>query len=450
MRKALSFAACLLHVFIVSACGDDGTSTPDADASADGGLDGARDGGGPDGAVSDTSVSDVGTSDTGEPVTGDRWVSPSGTDSGDCSGEPCRTFDYAGSQMASGETLIVMDGTYPDAIETDTFPRGNAETFTRVYAEHTGSATVNGGLTLYDDGDFFLEIAGLRFVDPRTKGVAGGNVRLLRDSFVGGPETGNNVSFGVGTNDFYPGAWDILCEDCLFYGEGGRYAAMAYRSTRVTFRRIVARKDGGWGIGSSSATEFEPEGVVVFYESSDTLCDQCVVLDSLKLSHDSAEGLGAIIHNSHDDTYSTGCEVRRSIAIDNDYSGFTFEGNGRVNDARVTESYSAGNAGNGATLNLNEGGTVGFTHSTIVGNDGDGIADYSSVNVTISECDVSGNGGEQLRGVSGDSGGPGAGAIDLSAFDGDRIRRELCEEVSRGFCAGAMPFADYVSSRLTP
>jgi hypothetical protein len=223
---------------------------------------------------------------------------------------------------------------------------------------------------------------------------------------------------------------------------------MAYRAERVTFRRIVARKDGGWGIGSSSATEFEPEGVVMFYESSETLCELCVVLDSLKLSHDSAEALGAIIHNSHDDAYSTNAELRGCIALDNDYSGLGFEGNGRVNDARVIDTYVVGNAANGVTLNLSGGGDVTFTRATVTGNDGDGIADYSSVDVTLVDTLVSGNAGEQLRGVAGSSTGAGASSVDVSAFDGERIRRELCEGISRGFCGTSMTFAAYVASRV--
>jgi len=424
-------------------CGDDSTAT---DAGVDGATPGRDGGGGDDGRVPDADGG--GGVDSGAPAMGDRYVAETGTDTGDCSTDPCRTFDYAGAQMRSGETLVVMDGTYPDAIGTDTFPRGTDAAFTRIVAAHPGAATVTGGLSLYDNGDFFLELIALRFVDDRTKGVAGGNVRFRRTSFVGGPATGNTVSFGVGTNDFYPGAWDILCEDCLFFGEGGRYAALAYRSTRVTFRRIVARKDGGWGIGSSAATEFEPEGVVIFYESSETLCEQCVVLDSLKLSHDSAEGLGAIIHNSHHATYSTNAELRGCVALDNDYSGLAFEGNGRVNGARVVDTYSVGNAGNGATHNLNGGGDVTFTRATVTGNAGDGIADYSSVDVTILDSLVSGNAGEQLRGVTGSASGAGAAPLDLSAFDGDRIRREMCDGVSRGFCASSMPFAAYVASRV--
>src|SRR6185503_19691079 len=50
---------------------------------------------------------DAGSPDLGPGRTGDRTVATTGADTGDCIAAPCHTFDYAGTQLRSGETLIV-------------------------------------------------------------------------------------------------------------------------------------------------------------------------------------------------------------------------------------------------------------------------------------------------------------------------------------------------------
>ena len=49
-----------------------------------------------------------------------HYISPSGTDSGDCTGSNCKTFAYAlaSTRMAAGDTLILRDGTYSTAAGT--------------------------------------------------------------------------------------------------------------------------------------------------------------------------------------------------------------------------------------------------------------------------------------------------------------------------------------------
>jgi hypothetical protein len=352
---------------------------------------------------------------------------------------------YAGTQMGSGDVLMVGDGTYDEAIDNDVFPSGTAGSFTVIRAVHEGHAVITGGLSLYRNGDFYLQFEGLRFSSQDGKGVAGGNVRFYRTSFSGGPPRGNTVNMGVGTNDFQPGAWDILFEDCLFYGLGGRYSLLVYRSRDVVLRRVVARKDGGWGLNGSGDTEWEPEGVIIFYESSDSVCEQCVVFDSLKLSHQSAEALGALIQNSHSDTLHDNVRVLESIVVNNAYSGLTLEGNGAVSNAGYSDTYSVANELNGVTLNLNSA-SVEFTRCAVIGNGGDGIADYGSADVNLVDSIVRDNQGEQLRNVSGETAGSGPGPIDLSSFDSDRIRFEFCAGVQRGFCATTSTFQEYLQN----
>jgi hypothetical protein len=442
---ALRFALAILPLLLCACSGSAGETG--AGGSGVGGS-GNSSAGGTGGAGGHPHGGSAGSGGTGGSVSGDRYVAPNGTDNGDCSVSDCLTFGYAGQQMQPGEVLVARDGSYPDAIDATTFPPGTAADVTVVAAEHDGGATVTGAFDLYANADFFLEFDGLRFEGPDTKGVAGGHVTFRRTTFVGGPPAGNVVSWGVGTNDFQPGAWDILCEDCLFYGLGGRYAAMAYRAERVVLRRAVARKDGGWGLGGSGETEFEPEGGIMFYETSSSSCEQCVVLDSLKLSDPSAEALGALIQNSHDLSLHTDVSFSECVVVGNDYSGITFEGNGSVGNATVTDSHSAANTGNGITANV--AGSIALTRIKSNGNAGVGVANYGSATMTLSDSIVSGNTGGALDGVSGATNGAGPAAIDLSAFDDARLRQELCVAagVSRGYCAASGSFQDYLGGLL--
>jgi hypothetical protein len=415
----------------------------DADADADGQDDGAP---GDDGTVEeDAAVEDV-YEDVIPPNA--LRVEKDGEDTGDCRTAPCLTLAYAGTQMGSGDVLMVGDGTYDEAIDNDVFPIGTAGSFTVIRAVHDGRVIITGGLSLYRNGDFYLQFEGLRFDSRDTKGVAGGNVRFYRTSFSGGPAAGNTVNWGVGTNDFQPGAWDILCEDCLFYGLGGRYSALVYRAENVILRRAVARKDGGWGLGGPDETEFEPEGVIIFYESSNSTCEQCVVFDSLKLSDSSAEGLGALILNSHDEALHHDVQVTGSLVVNNVFKGIALEGNGSVHNALFADTYAVANESNGVTLNLHAV-TAAFERCAVIDNAGDGIANYGSADVTITDCVIRDNAGEQLRGVTGETAGSGPNALDLSAFDSARIREEFCAGVDRGFCAGSGTFQEYLQGFMS-
>lgn len=341
--------------------------------------------------------------------------------------------------MRAGETLVVEDGSYGDSIANDTFPRGSASGYTRIIARHAGAVTIQGGLDLYENSDFYLELDGLRFVDDSSKSVAGGHVRLVGDSFVGGPADGNAAVLSIGTNDWAPGAWNIEVTDAIVHGRGGRYDVLVYHASDVALTRLVARKDGGW----SGDDQSNPEGVVIFYESSRCVCDRCVVLDSI--SESGAEPLGGIIINSHDAKLSTDTELRASVVIDSNYPGITLEGHGDVNDARIIDSYASGNSGNGVTLNV--GGDVTITRLTAIANDGDGIANYGDIAASSSDCLLRNNAGEDLRGVPGTTSGNGAAPIDFAGFDQPRIRRELCASETRGFCGASLDFAEHVMSR---
>lgn len=424
--------------------GDDGTSGSTVSSST--GTHGGDTAGSTDdpaGSSGDDPGSTGADSSTGEaPVVGDRYVAVDGEDVGDCSVDPCLTFAYAGQQLQSGEVLVVGDGVYPEAIDATTFARGSDGAPTVIRGAHVGGATVTGVLMLYENDDLFLEFVDLRFEGPDTKGVAAGNVGFVRTTFVGGPPSGNTVTFAIGTNDFAPGAWDVTCEDCIFYGRGGRYSVLVYRAVDVVLTRAVARKDGGWG---EDAAESEPEGMIMFYEAADSLCEQCVALDGLKESGPNAEALGALLQNSHTDQHDNVAFVE-SLAVANQFPGIAFEGHGSVGSAPVIDSYSVGNTGNGVTANVD--GTIALTRIASLDNTGSGVASYGAAAVTLDDSIVGGNGGNALDGVSGSTNGAGPGPIDLGGFDSARIRTELCDRAgeTRGLCATNDTFQAYLES----
>ena len=457
-RLTCPFVFALPLVACAASSGNSDGSTSDASGSSEGVGDSdstiggtmsssttSTDEGESEGASSSESGSTGSESSTGEgPVVGDRYVAVDGEDVGDCSALPCLTFAYAGQQLQSGEVLVVGDGVYPDAIDATTFPRGSAGAATVIRAAHGDAATITGVLELYENDDLFLELVDLRFEGPDTKAVAAGNVRFVRATFVGGPPDGNTVSFAVGTNDFAPGAWDVSCEDCIFRGSGGRYAALVYRATNVVLTRAVARKDGGWG---EDAAESDPEGVITFYEASDSRCEQCVALDSLKLSGPSAEALGALVQNSHTDQHTNVAFVE-CMSIANQFPGIAFEGNGSVGSASVVDTYSVGNTGNGITANVD--GAIALTRIASLDNGGSGVASYGDASVSLDDSLVGGNAGSDLDGVSGSTNGAGPAAIDLAGFDSDRIRAELCDRAgeTRGLCATDDTFQAYLESYM--
>lgn len=303
-------------------------------------------------------------------------------------------------------------------------------------------------LSLYEEGaSFFLEFVGLRFEGPETKALAGSHLTFRRVSFVGGPSSGNAASVAIGTNDFSPGASDVLLEDCLFHGLGGRYALLAYRTVDVVIRRAVLRKDGGWGLGGPSSTEFEPEGVLNFYESNRATCEQCVVIDSLKLSDDSAEDLGAFLSVSNGPPNSMQSLFSGCISANNGYKGFAFEGNGSVTGARVEWSYSVGNSF-GIVGNVVGASGLTFDRVAVIASVSAGVASYGSETVSLTNSIVRGSGGANLDGVSGTTTGAGPGPLDLGGFDSARIRAELCRSETRGLCASTVSFQAYLMTFL--
>ncbi len=94
-----------------------------------------------------------------------RLVSTSGTDSGDCTVNPCRTIQFAINVANSGDTILVSSGTYPEKLTilsrnnlmiqgagaTNTIIQGD-HTFSQVRIQSSTGITISD-LTIRDGGD---------------------------------------------------------------------------------------------------------------------------------------------------------------------------------------------------------------------------------------------------------------------------------------------------------
>lgn len=170
--------------------------------------------------------------------------------------------------------MIIKAGTYSGAAnDLSTLSPGTASSWNVIKAEVDGTVVITSDLTL-GGGDWYTQFEGLHWSSSNGKSITGTHLKFLRCAFEGGPATGNEVTLAIGTNNFTPGASDILLEDCWVFGLGGRYKVLVYNAQNVILRRVVARHDGGW-----SATDDNPEGVFSIYESMNVRVQNCIALD---------------------------------------------------------------------------------------------------------------------------------------------------------------------------
>ena len=75
-----------------------------------------------------------------------RLVSTSGTDSGDCTGAPCRTIGYAVGQANAGDTVSVGTGTYAESV---------AVTKRLALVGHDATIDAGGRSTMLDGNQYY-------------------------------------------------------------------------------------------------------------------------------------------------------------------------------------------------------------------------------------------------------------------------------------------------------
>ena len=196
--------------------------------------------------------------------TPDKWMASGGSNgAAGTYASPWATLAYAITQMSAGQTLGVKNGTISGQSLT-ALPVGNAGAWCTIIAETDGGVTWTGGVNQSANTSYYCRIIGFLFSDSAQKSIVGKYQKWQRCGFKGGAATGNATNTTIGSNDFTPGAHDMLFEDCWWFGGGGRYKALVYNGLRVVLRRCVGRHDAGWTYDSQN-----PAAVFVIYDSQD-------------------------------------------------------------------------------------------------------------------------------------------------------------------------------------
>lgn len=220
------------------------------------------------------------------------YISPTGNDSnnGLSIEAPLATFAHAQTHLIPGDNLILMDGTYTEALNvTITGTTGNQITF---QAQNRGMAiiepsTANNSLSIRSsDGNKieYITVDGIIF---RGNGnystvIVGHIANLAAEADMGGHYILKNIG-AFGSNNLTNGAvvaigqaTDVLVEDAFAYGFG-RKAFQTYGSLRLTVRRFVARYDFWDG---DLYNKNDPRIGFGIYNSHDGLYENIISLDN--------------------------------------------------------------------------------------------------------------------------------------------------------------------------
>lgn len=185
--------------------------------------------------------------------------------------ETYKTIQAGFAAMSGGDTLIIRNGVYTGTSNSFSsgIKSGTASAYTVIKAENDGGVEVNAPFYYDSASTSYVQIEGLKFTYTSSiKGMSGNHIKYLRCAFVGGPSSGNVITFAFG------GSYNLM-EDCWVYGAGGRYKVLLYRANHNIMRRCVVRQDAGWTYDGSN-----PEAGICVYESSNISLQNCIVIDS--------------------------------------------------------------------------------------------------------------------------------------------------------------------------
>ena len=260
------------------------------------------------------------------------------------------SISSAVSQLQPGGTVVIKPGSY-SAFNLKACSSSN---WCTIKAETDGTVQVSG--MNFGAGNWYTRIEGLKFTGANTKTVTGSYIKFFRTAFNGGPASGNAVTLQIGTNNYTPGASNILLEDSWVYGTGGRYKVLVYNASKVVLRRVVVRHDGGWSYDGDN-----PQGGFSLYDSKDVICQDCMFLDSVSNLSGFEAALYLVSNGTTSQTQSN-VTVNGAVIINSPNNGLAAEGNGAavayaVKDVAVVNSASGGfNTNNSShTLNITRG-----------------------------------------------------------------------------------------------
>lgn len=383
-------------------------------------------------------------------------------DSGDGSSANPKKYIQSGINLMStngGDSLIIAPGTYTGSNNAlNAFNNGKAGAYNIIKAQTDGTVTVSAPFAVNGN---YIQIEGLKISNNSEKNITGDHVKVMRSAFTGGPNSGNQVKLDIT-------ATNVLLEDAWFYGSGGRYNLLVWRSQNVVLRRIVSRRDGGWGL-TVAASEYEPNANIISYESQNVEIQNCLTFDDINDAHSSSERLGTVGFNGHEtgslannQNHMRGCIIANNVG-----TGIFMDGNGIIKTSSITHTIATGNRGNGGNNNVKADVTM--DHLELTNNGGDGFADYEPANLTISDSVINNNGGVGLRTVTGVNnnvsgagptidkrigvsgtlyGEPGYNTVtgdDLWPFPNeDQIKADLCSVTSRGLCSTSNSLTEYL------
>jgi hypothetical protein len=199
----------------------------------------------------------------------------------------CANLQTCFSQMSSGDTLVVADGTYIGDVNQLRYnvkpPSGSVSAYTVVKAEHPGKVKFDGQNArsmFYGYGTFnmqYVQFDGFQYVNSNgghdLTGAAHNNrtanhIKIIRCGFE------DNLAINYASY--------ILIEDCYVTG-AGRYNFIAFTSDHVIFRRCVARLDSGNGGGM-------PIAHFADYTSQSVEFQNCIAIDSDDSYYSNYEG----------------------------------------------------------------------------------------------------------------------------------------------------------------
>ncbi len=219
------------------------------------------------------------------------YLSTTGSDAnnGTAGGTPKLTVRGIAAIARPGDVVNVAAGTYTGSdnnFNEITIPMGTKHdrvkfTCATAFGARFPSFQVSFPSLRYAEGyEFWCDFENIVWRSSAQKHIRGRQMRFFRCAFIDGVTTAgaNSAVVAVGGSDHL--SWDtsdILFEDCVFFGVGGRYRAFVYGGRNVILRRCVARWDQGWDSDGSGiqAADFG------LYDSENCELQNCLSIDDL-------------------------------------------------------------------------------------------------------------------------------------------------------------------------
>lgn len=255
------------------------------------------------------------------------YIDPNGNNANGCTNnttDVCQTLDRVWAVDSSGgDTVVMGTGTYTaTGNEFDAgIPVGsNWTTPTIIQAASTMNVVLNGAVSFTTNRSNYIEVRGIVFNNTSQDDIYGAELKFKACGFKGGATSGNDSNISIGTNNFTPGAKNILLEDCFVVGlstGSGRYQVQIYEAQNVVIRRMVNWIGDGWDDGGST----NPSANFVVYNSSYTSLQNCLVIDSTA-PPDTYQGAFYRVNNSGQSFYGDFNEWLGVMALNNAGYGF--------------------------------------------------------------------------------------------------------------------------------